>query len=63
MHKNIEDYPSILTAADLAEILRISKPTAYELMESNHFPLIKFGRSKRVLKADFLKWLLNHSSN
>ncbi|MFJ5751615.1 helix-turn-helix domain-containing protein [Peribacillus frigoritolerans] len=57
MHKNIEDYPMILTAVHLSEILIVSKPTAYELMEQKSFPLIKLGRSKRVLRDEFFNWL------
>ncbi|PZX07414.1 excisionase family DNA binding protein [Psychrobacillus insolitus] len=57
MHKNVEDYPMILTAEHIAEILMISKPTAYELMEQTSFPLIRIGRSKRVLKDKFFNWL------
>ncbi|MEK3977873.1 helix-turn-helix domain-containing protein [Psychrobacillus sp. FSL K6-2836] len=57
MHKNVEDYPMILNAEHIAEILMISKPTAYELMEQTSFPLIRIGRSKRVLKDKFFNWL------
>ncbi|MFJ7310017.1 helix-turn-helix domain-containing protein [Peribacillus frigoritolerans] len=57
MTKNIEDYPMILTAVHLSEILMVSKPTAYELMEQKAFPLIKLGRSKRVLRDEFFNWL------
>lgn len=62
MHKNIEDYPMILTAEHIAEILMISKPTAYELMEQTSFPLIRIGRSKRVLKDKFIDWLLQQQA-
>lgn len=57
MHKSLEDYPVILTAEHIAEILMVSKPTAYELMEQTSFPLIRIGRSKRVLKDKFFNWL------
>lgn len=57
MTKNIEDYPMVLTAVHLSEILMVSKPTAYELMEQKSFPLIKLGRSKRVLRDEFFNWL------
>lgn len=55
MHKKVEDYPMILTAEHIAEILMVSKPTAYELMEGSTFPLIRIGRSKRVLKEKFFE--------
>jgi len=57
MHKHIEDYPMILTAVHVSEILMISKPTAYELMELASFPLIRIGRIKRVRKDEFFNWL------
>ncbi|QFG00365.1 DNA-binding protein [Psychrobacillus glaciei] len=56
---DIGTYPIILTANDISEILRVSKPTAYELMEKDDFPLIKIGRCKRVLRDEFIFWLSN----
>lgn len=38
--KTKEDYPLILTVTRISEILAVSKPTAYELMEQSSFPLI-----------------------
>ncbi|MDV2684000.1 helix-turn-helix domain-containing protein [Alkalihalophilus lindianensis] len=52
-----EDYPLILTAKEISEILKISKPTAYEMMNQPTFPLIRIGRCKRVLRTDFFTWL------
>ncbi|MMZ57945.1 Helix-turn-helix domain protein [compost metagenome] len=56
--KTIEDYPMILTADDVAEILRVSKPTAYEIMRHTDFPLLPFkGRIRRVQRDEFFRWL------
>ncbi|WP_042348208.1 helix-turn-helix domain-containing protein [Bacillus massiliigorillae] len=57
MNKHIEDYPLMLTAVHISEILMVSKPTAYELMEHSTFPLIRIGRTKRVRREDFFDWL------
>ena len=57
MHKSIDDYPIVLTAEHLAEILNVSKVTAYELMNHPSFPLVRIGRCKRVLKHEFFRWL------
>ena len=57
MHKTFEDYPMILTAPHISEILMISNPTAYQLMEDPTFPLIRIGRNKRVRKDAFINWL------
>lgn len=57
INKEIEDYPLILTAKEVSEILNISKPTAYELMRNKDFPLLRIGRCKRVIREEFLEWL------
>ncbi|MGM0836745.1 MAG: helix-turn-helix domain-containing protein [Bacillota bacterium] len=56
-NKRIDDYPIVLSAKDISEILQISKPTAYELMNHSDFPVIKIGRCKRVLRDEFFKWI------
>ncbi|MEH7115859.1 helix-turn-helix domain-containing protein [Neobacillus vireti] len=53
----IDDFPLILTAKHISEIMMVSKRTAYLLMESPGFPLIKVGRNKRVIGEEFVKWL------
>lgn len=58
-----EDYPLILTAQLISEILAVSKPTAYELMEQPSFPLIRIGISKRVLNHEFFNWLSSQHTN
>ena len=57
MYKTIDDYPMLLTAPHIAEILMVSNPTAYQLMEQTTFPLIRLGRNKRVGKYESFKWL------
>ncbi|MED0675825.1 helix-turn-helix domain-containing protein [Aneurinibacillus thermoaerophilus] len=62
--KTIQDYPMILTAKEIAEILRVSKPTAYELMKRTDFPLLPFeGRIRRVQRDEFFQWLTRKSQN
>lgn len=56
----IESLPIILSAKDISQILKISKPSAYELMDKDDFPLIRLGRTKRVLRDEFFSWLKNH---
>ncbi|WP_342541906.1 helix-turn-helix domain-containing protein [Paenisporosarcina sp. FSL H8-0542] len=55
----IETFPLVLTAKELSFILKISKPSAYEVMNRSDFPLIKIGRCKRVLRDEFFRWLMN----
>ncbi len=56
----VEDYPPILTATEISKILKISKPTAYTLMERPDFPLLRVGRCKRVMRDHFKSWLENN---
>jgi len=53
----VEDYPLVLHAHHLAEIIGVSKRIAYEIMERTGFPLIRIGRCKRVSRDAFFKWL------
>ncbi|WP_391115868.1 helix-turn-helix domain-containing protein [Psychrobacillus sp. L3] len=59
-NSEINNYPIILTASEISQILKISKPTTYELMDRKDFPLIRIGRCKRVLRDEFFFWLNNH---
>lgn len=52
-----ENYPIVLTAKEISQILKISKPTAYEVMKREDFPLLKIGRCKRVLRDEFFEWI------
>ena len=52
-----QDYPLILTAEDIANILMINKNKAYELMKQKGFPTITMGRLKRVNRDSFFKWI------
>ncbi|GAB1532580.1 MULTISPECIES: helix-turn-helix domain-containing protein [Brevibacillus] len=53
----IEEYPLVLNATHIAEIIGVSKRVAYEIMEKSGFPLIRIGRCKRVTKEALFKWL------
>lgn len=53
----IDEYPLVLNAAHLAEIIGVSKRIAYEIMDKSGFPLIRIGRCKRVSREAFFKWL------
>lgn len=66
MIKHYEDYPMILTARDIADILEISRSSAYYFMNAPNFPLIKFPgspRIKRVQKKRFFEYLDESVSN
>jgi len=60
MNSEIKSYPPILTVKEISQLLKVSKPTAYMLMDNEDFPLIRIGRCKRVLRDEFFLWLSNH---
>lgn len=63
MHRGeFDSYPIVLTAKEISRILLISKPTAYEIMERNDFPLIRIGRCKRVMRDEFFTWLSKYGA-
>jgi excisionase family DNA binding protein len=51
------NLPEVLKAKDVSTFLNVSSRYAYEIMERNDFPTLRIGRTKRVMKQDFLNWL------
>ena len=47
-----QKYDSVLTVREMMDYLNISRTYAYELLERNEIPYIKFGRTYRILKED-----------
>ena len=47
----------MLSPADVAEILGISRNTAYEVIHSKSFPAFRAGKQYRVSREHFLTWL------
>lgn len=50
-----------LTLKDVQDILQIGANSAYSLLHSHAFPVIKIGRSYRIPAEPFYDWL-NHSN-
>ena len=55
--QTINDLPIILEAEHIAQVLGISKHSAYELMKRKGFPVLKIGRLKRVNRDAFFRWM------
>ncbi|MEC1778327.1 helix-turn-helix domain-containing protein [Schinkia azotoformans] len=57
--ENIEyyEYPELLDVKDIQSILQIGRRQAYELVNSNVFHSVKFGRRIKIPKQSFFKWL------
>ncbi|QYR20834.1 helix-turn-helix domain-containing protein [Paenibacillus sp. sptzw28] len=56
----LDDLPEILTAQHIADYLGVSRRRVYEHFqlkaEAGGIPNFSFGNSKRVDKADFIRW-------
>lgn len=62
MMKNIENsLPIVLTPMDVAEVLGISRNTAYQVVHSRGFPSFRVGKQYRVSRDKFLLWLNSES--
>lgn len=55
--KEKNEYPILLTAKHVAEIIGCSLRSAYNLMDETDFPLMKLGGLKRVGRDEFYKYL------
>lgn len=52
-----EDSKKTYTIDEISEVLGISKKSAYALVKSGEFHFVRIGRSIRVSKKVFDKWL------
>lgn len=62
LRKQIEEmkksqYPEILQAKHVAEIMGVALSTAYALMKLNDFPGLQLGGVARVRRDSFFRWL------
>ena len=55
--RKVEELPLVLTPMDIAAVLGISRNTAYELIHSEDFPILRVGKQYRVSRRRFLTWL------
>lgn len=49
-----------LSPKELKDVLGISLPTVYRLIESRKLPFFKIGKSLRFLREDIIDYLENH---
>ena len=55
--KELRCYPVALTAAEVAEILRVSTKTVYKLIKEKSLPAVKVGRENRIAKSQLIDYL------
>ena len=61
MNKNFDNYPAILNANQLAEILGISRASAYQLLHMDSFPTLRIGKRMLVPKEKLMLWIDQHT--
>ncbi len=60
---NPDELPMVLTPADIAAVMSLSRNRVYELVHSDGFPAFKIGKKLyRVRKDKFLEWLDSESA-
>ena len=47
----------VLTVPEVARILKISRSKAYRLAERGEIPVLRIGKSVRVLRRDLERWV------
>lgn len=57
----MNDENRILTVPEVATLLRIGKSKAYELVKQPDFPVIRIGKTLRILKPQLEIWMQNQS--
>ena len=58
-----DELPLMLSVAEVAAVLGISRAGAYELVHGNEFPALKIGSRIVVPKDKFLAWIDANSSS
>ena len=58
MYKSKEELPMFLTVMDVANLLGISRASAYELVREDNFPKLKIVQGRTIIPRDRLfEWL------
>ena len=58
MYKSRDEMPMFLTVMDVANLLGISRASAYELVRKDNFPKLKIVQGRTIIPRDrLLEWL------
>lgn len=61
VYKSYDELPLFLNAVLIAKVLGISKTSAYELVRSKGFPVLKIGSRLVVPKEKFREWVAKNT--
>lgn len=56
-HNVLRDYPDVLDATQVSEILGVSRKTVYKLLKSNLLSSLRIGREYRIPKVTLMKYM------
>lgn len=56
--KPIEEYPPILDVVDIQRMMGIGRRQSYELCNSGQFHVVHVGKSIKIYKDIFVKWMI-----
>ena len=58
IYKNTDELPMFLTVMDVANLLGISRASAYELLREENIPKLKIVQGRTIIPRDrLLEWL------
>jgi excisionase family DNA binding protein len=57
-----QPLPVVLTVEEVGRWLKISRNTAYDLAHRQGFPVVRIGRTMRVPRDAFLRWVAGQTS-
>jgi excisionase family DNA binding protein len=52
-----KEYPDILDVGQMSQLLRVSKKTAYKLLQQGKIDCLKVGREYKIPKANIIQYL------
>ncbi len=55
------EYSDVVTVSELAEMLKVGRNTAYELVRAGIIPNIRIGKSIRISKTAVIEYLTKNS--
>ena len=62
IYKSKEEMPMFLTVMDVANLLGISRASAYELVREDNFPKLKIVQGRTIIPRDrLLEWLVEQT--
>lgn len=63
VYSNYEQLPIIITAPEVARILRISRSNAYALLHSKEIETIRIGKRMLVAKDELIRYIEEKSKD